>query len=169
LKNKEEWRPIIEYEGSYEISNYGRVKSNKRYELILKTTLTKNGYLGISIRHNGGRKFELVHRLVAKAFIPNPHNYPQVNHKDEVKTNNNVTNLEWCTNSYNINYGTGIEKRRVQRFIPINCFSKDGEFIKAYPSLTSAKEDGYCKKGISGVLNKKRKTYKGFVWRYADD
>ena len=117
---KEEWRDIKGYEGLYQVSNLGRVKSLIRgtgnqfrfskVEVILKPHLTKKGYFRLSLSKNNKRKSFQVHRLVAEAFIPNPNNYPQVNHKDENKTNNCVDNLEWCTNKYNCNYGNHGEK-----------------------------------------------------------
>ena len=108
---KEEWRDIKGYEGKYQVSNLGRVKSLKdskeNYrEKILSNSTDKRGYSNVNLYKNGKRNYFKVHRLVAEAFIPNPNNYPQVNHKDENKTNNCVSNLEWCTHEYNINYGT---------------------------------------------------------------
>ena len=107
---KEEWRYIKEYEGLYQVSSLGRVKSlnyrNSNKEKILKLNLNKSGYLHICLSKNGKVKAFNVHRLVAQAFIPNPNNYPIINHKDEDKSNNCVNNLEWCTYGYNSNYGT---------------------------------------------------------------
>ena len=108
---QEIWKTIEECE-DYQISNMGRIKSFKNDKVngkIMKPYKTTNGYLQIDLSLDGRkRKNRLhlaIHRLVAKAFIPNPDNLPQVNHKDEDKTNNCVTNLEWCTNEYNSNYG----------------------------------------------------------------
>jgi hypothetical protein len=117
----EEWRDIKGYEGLYQVSNLGRVKSLSRTierskygsifvsEKILSTNSTK-GYLYVSLCKCGKQKRVRVHRLVAEAFIPNQDNLPEVNHKDENKENNAVSNLEWCTNKYNCNYGTGRER-----------------------------------------------------------
>ena len=106
----EEWRDIKGYEGRYQISSEGRVRSLDRigkngYSYkgkILKPRPTKRGY----IKANLSGKIYAVHRLVAQAFIPNPNNYPVVNHKDENPSNNCIENLEWCDVKYNINYGT---------------------------------------------------------------
>lgn len=129
---KEIWKDIEGYEGLYQISNLGRVKSLEKYvntaiknntkvkrkEQILKQ-YNKNGYLQVTLTHNNKRKYFGVHRLVANAFIPNLNNYPQVNHKDENTLNNCVDNLEWCTAKYNCNYGT-----RNSRICNITSFKK---------------------------------------------
>lgn len=110
---EEIWRPVVGYEGLYEVSSYGRVRSLDRYDS--KNHFRKGelmnffygcGYLKVVFSKNGIVKKYLVHRLVAQAFLPNPDNLPQVNHIDEDKLNNRVENLEWCTAKYNINYGT---------------------------------------------------------------
>ena len=99
----EEWKNIIGYEGLYEVSNIGNVRNVRRNTLL---KLSKNqGYIQVHLYKNGIRTGLKVHRLVAEAFIPNADNLPQVNHKDEDKTNNSVDNLEWCDHKYNVNYG----------------------------------------------------------------
>lgn len=110
----EEWRDIKGYEGKYQISNLGRVKSlrdshNNYREKYIKSRI-RRGYLSVTLCNKGKQKQFLVHRLIAEAFIPNPNNYPQVNHKDENKLNNNIENLEWCTVLYNNCYGTRLKR-----------------------------------------------------------
>lgn len=105
------WRDIPYYEGLYQISNYGRVRSFHKNKTKYKTQRTNNrGYLVVQLYKNGKMKNEYVHRLVALTFIPNPNHFPQVNHKDEDKQNNYVENLEWCTAKYNNNYGTARQR-----------------------------------------------------------
>ena len=115
---EEIWKDIVGYEGLYQVSNFGRVKSLAKYkngnggskfwrkERILKPANTGRGYLMVVLIKEKKRTTYILHRLVAQAFIPNPNNLPQINHKDENKTNNVVSNLEWCDNKYNSNYGT---------------------------------------------------------------
>lgn len=114
----EVWRPVVGYEGFYEISTFGRVKRvrtnfkhenrphNESYERILRPETSKDGYLRVDLSANGIARHKQVHRLVAEAFIQNPNNFPMINHKDEDRKNNHVSNLEWCDAKYNNNYGT---------------------------------------------------------------
>ena len=118
----EEWRPIEGYEGLYEVSSYGRVRGLDRYVKtcyeayrlykgkILIPEKTKLGYLLVNLCCNGKVHKKYVHRLVAQTFVPNPENLTEVNHKNEVKSDNCVDNLEWCDRKYNINYGSRLEK-----------------------------------------------------------
>ena len=108
----EEWKDIKGYEGLYQISNKGRVKSLYNKGKILTPGKDKDGYSIVSLYKNKIKKTNKVHRLVAQAFLSNPDNLPQVNHKDENKLNNCVENLEWCSVEYNINYGTRNERTR---------------------------------------------------------
>ena len=121
---KEIWKDIENYDGIYQISNFGRVKSLSRQtksgkykEIIKKPSLAGRGYYRLALCKNGKPKYYYIHRLVAKAFIPNPNNLPLVNHKDENKLNNNVNNLEWCDSEYNMNYGFCNIKKNISRAI----------------------------------------------------
>ena len=110
---QEIWKDIKNYEGLYQVSNFGNIKSltfkNKqgtyKRELILKKALGKNGYHKVILQKDRNRKTVSVHRLVAEAFIPNPENKKCVNHLDCNRTNNRIDNLEWCTHSENVRYG----------------------------------------------------------------
>ena len=113
----EVWKPIKGYEGLYEVSNKGRVKSFSRKEpFILKYNVTEDGYYRVCLYKNTKYKKHLVHRLVAQAFIENPMNLEMINHKDEDKTNNCVENLEWCTHSYNQKYSLNLHPERKREY-----------------------------------------------------
>lgn len=109
---EEIWRPIEGYEGLYEVSSYGRIRSLMK-SIILRPKKEPSGYLRCNLYLNKNMKTVSIHRLVAQAFIPNPDNLPQVNHMDEDKTNNRVDNLEWCDSKYNNDYGTRKERVRI--------------------------------------------------------
>lgn len=112
---KEIWKDIFEFIG-YQVSNFGRIRSLKTYK-ILKQYNRGNGYMFVRLFHHGKHFNLYVHRLVAKAFIPNPNKLPCVNHKDENRSNNEVNNLELCDRKYNINYGTAIQRMLKSRRI----------------------------------------------------
>lgn len=105
------WKPIPGYEGLYSVSSDGKVKSLFRYHRTLKPNVSKNGYESVELFKDKKSKRLLVHRLVAIAFIPNPENLPQVNHKDENKRNNSVSNLEWVTAKQNMAHGTRLKRQ----------------------------------------------------------
>ena len=117
---EEIWRPVVGYEGLYEVSSYGRVRSLDKYDSrnrfrkgrILTLYTETGGYLRAHLSSNGKAKHHSVHRLVAEAFIPNPDNLPEINHIDEDKINNRADNLEFCNRKYNVNYGTRTDRMR---------------------------------------------------------
>ena len=153
----------------YSISNMGHVKSNyANKEKILKPYLNRNGYLMVDIRSRNKRKSESVHRLVANAFLPNPDNLPEVNHKDEDKTNNCVDNLEWCDRKYNCNYGTRNIRKAEGCKKKIYSVDKSNNKLH-YNSVIEASElSGIPRSNISKVLsnNYPHKTAGGFQWFY---
>lgn len=161
------------YEGLYEVSNKGNVKSLRRGKLM-KKFISNVGYEIISLIKDGKQKTFYVHRLVALVFIPNPLNLPEINHKDEIKINNCVDNLEWCDRKYNLNYGnygSNLSKTLLEVGInrkPVACYNKKtGELIKTYSSITEAeKELGLSRGAIGKALSGRRKTAGGFVWKY---
>ena len=160
LENKEIWKDIKGYP-NYQISNYGRVWSKSR-QIYIKPHKNNSGYLQITITAiNGKQKRKLIHRLVAIAFIDNPNDYPCVNHKDENKENNMVTNLEWCSRSYNINYGSCREKISKGNSKPIRCIETG---IIYSNGIEAAKELDTTPDMVSKVLhNKSRcKTIHGY-------
>lgn len=165
---EEEFRSVKGYEGLYEVSNYGRVRSLKDNNgqariLVLKPSLDKDGYEHLQLYRNSKHKTYKVHRLVAEAFIPNPLGLPCVNHKDEVKSNNHVWNLEWCTVKYNTNYGTAIERisKRVYQY------TKDGSFVRSYASTREVqRRTGIPHSNICACCLGKYKTMYGYRWSY---
>lgn len=162
----EEWREVPGYEGLYEVSDLGRVRRNGK---ILKPYKDTWGYLSVSLSKNGIRRVVSVHRLVAYAFIPNPNNYPQINHRDENKTNNAVENLEWCTCEYNQNYGTRNERISEKNSKPVLQFDLQGNFIREWPSgLKVEEETGIDSGSISKCCQGRYgfKTAGSFIWKF---
>ena len=172
----EQWKAIAGYEEIYEVSDLGRVRSLKYgKERILKPLKTTRGYLQVCLRKDGHTKRLLVHRLVADAFIPNPNNLDTVNHKDEVKTNNVASNLEWMSQKDNINYGNR-NKRIAEARLNHPAFSKKvqmfdkktGELLSTFPSTCEAERvTGIAYQSISSCCNGKYKSAGGYVWKYS--
>lgn len=156
------WKPINGYEGLYEVSTLGSVR-NVKTKKMLKTVLKRTGYREVCLTLNG-KKFFLVHRLVANAFIKNPNNLPCVNHIDENKQNNMAENLEWCSFAYNCTYGDGSKRRDS----PVVQFTQDGSFVKMWESMKDAEDTlGIRYQNISAVCRNKHVTAGGYVWEYA--
>lgn len=163
--SEEKWKPIIGYEEFYKISNFGRIMNIKTCRILLLNTSSRCGYPMITLHKNGKTLCVLVHRLVAKAFLPNPNNHPQVNHKDENKLNNCASNLEWCSPKYNVNYGKCQEKKADAQSKPVIQKTLNGETVKIYKSgLQAEKETGIWKGNINKCVKGKVKTAGGFTW-----
>lgn len=165
------WKDIVEYEGLYQISNYGNVKN--KHNKLLKLRKDKNGYLIAYLYKNNIMKCKKTHRLVAQAFIPNIHNKPQINHKDGNKENNYVDNLEWVTNKENIIHcwENNFHKKKFgsdhDNAVKIKQYDVNGNFIKNWNSIVEASK--YYDTTISNIwhcLNGYNKTAKGYIWRY---
>ena len=153
----EEWKDIKDFECLYMVSNYGRIKGIKRNN-ILREGYNQKGYSQVCLTKYNKKKTYKVHRLVAQAFIPNPSNLPEVNHKDKNKKNNNKSNLEWCTCDYNINYS--LSKKVAQ-------YDEQDRFIKAWESISNiVKENNYSSTFISRCCKNKCKTAYGYKWKY---
>lgn len=172
---KEVWKDIRNYEGLYQVSNLGRIKSFRKStkhrwedEYILKPSLANNGYCQVTLYDNTVRHKFLVHRLVAEAFLPNPNGYPQVNHKDENPLNNAASNLEWCTAEYNNAYGTARIRKIETTSIPVEQLTVDGHIIAIYRSVRIASEIiGVARSSLRyAVLN--GTNCKGYFWKYSD-
>ena len=167
MGNVEEiWKPIEGFNGNYEISNLGRVKSLRGPEdRIMKPTLNRreNGYYIISLAKRGKQIYKTIHRLVAEAFVPNPDGLTEINHIDENKLNNCADNLEWCDRKYNMNHISKSRRRVLQ-------YSIDGEFIKEWKSARECERElGIFHTAISNVCNGNRKTAGGYVWKYKSE
>ena len=164
---EEIFKSIEGYEELYQVSSYGRVKSLTRNKML--NTEICCGYQRVTLTKGKAKKHFLVHRLVAQAFIENPNNLPEVNHIDEDKMNNHVTNLEWCTRLYNANYGTAIERCALKRINNINR-SKQVMCVETgvvYPSLSeAARQTGNRKSAIWCCCKGKHKTCGGLKWKY---
>lgn len=183
----EEWRDIPGYENLYQASNLGRIRSVERYieradgyknhimpRVLKQKKNNSNNYLLVNLHKDKKPKRYLVHRLIAITFIPNPHNLPQVNHKDENPQNNKVSNLEWCDCKYNICYGTARRrhsehvKNRPDISKPVEQYTRDGVYIATYPSSVEAhRQTGVWHQSIWRVMNGILKTAGGFIWKYA--
>lgn len=172
----EEWRDVVGYEGLYQVSDQGRVKSLERTdslgrtvkERILKPGMDRGGYLLVVLCAGGKPKTLNVHRLVCEAFHENPENKPCVNHIDENKTNNAASNLEWSTYEENNNHGTHNERVAKARSKPVGQWTKDGELVKIWQSTHEVqRQTGFSRGNISQVANGNRKTAYGFIWKYA--
>nr|DAO18695.1 MAG TPA: homing endonuclease [Caudoviricetes sp.] len=166
---EEEFKEIIGYEGWYWVSNLGNVKSKFKQ---LKPCINKDGYYVVSLCKENRVKTFSIHRLVALHFIDNPDNLPQVNHKDECKTNNCVTNLEWCTQQQNHDYGTrnertGRSQMNKQGSKALLQYDLQGNFIKEFPSVSEAsRELGKSQANISRCANGFKNQAYGFIWKF---
>ena len=186
----EEWRTVQDFP-NYEVSNFGNVRSKDRVsmrrgvparikgELLLPQDI--GGYKRVTL-YGGTRKAHKqfqVHRLVAQAFIPNPYGKPCINHKDENRANNHVSNLEWCTHKYNSNYGTAIRRRvshqdwdsiAEKQAIAVEQIDMNGNIVKVWPSMMDCeRQSEFRSSGISRCCSGYLKTYKGYVWRKANE
>ena len=178
----EEWKPVVGYEGYYEVSSLGRVRSVERLVVrktgqrvvfpgvVLSTFLSPNGRIQVSLWKGNRMKNPQVHRLVAMAFLPNPDNLPEVNHKDENPQNNRVENLEWCTKKYNMNYGTRVERMVQKLWVPVVGIDKDGNEYRFASMLEAAEKTGARKQEISNICRGcgRAKRSGGYRWRYAE-
>lgn len=178
------WKAIVGYEGHYEVSDCGNVRSlnwnNEKKTKNLWLKPTNAGYKQVYLFKDGKGKMFLVHRLVAQAFIPNPNDYPQINHKDENKSNNCVRNLEWCTCKDNVQKYVGnhpnkkgspkkptTENRYIRNLYKINQLTASGETIRVWDYAIDIKHAlGYHTTSIWECCEGKRKTAYGYKWQF---
>ena len=182
--NNEIWKSVVGYEGIYEVSNLGNVRSVDRkvkrgnvivfvHGTIMGKHKIKGNYLRVHLSKRNKTKFVLVHRLVAEAFLPNPKNMPQINHKDCNPENNNVTNLEWCTQMYNNHYGErilNVSKKLVNgvRCKQIARCDLQGNIIEVYPSVAEChrRNSTFLPSRIYECLHGHSFTHKKYKWKY---
>lgn len=176
MNMEEVWRDIDGYEGLYQVSNLGNVRSVDRYTncgngsglkykqlkkgIMLKPCITNSNYKQVLLCNNGIMKAKKVHRLVAETFIPNPNNLPEVNHKDENKLNNCINNLEWCSSKYNMQYSQAKK---------INQYDLQNNFIKQWNCMNDIQRElGIKVQLISRVCNGKQQKTHNYIWRFVD-
>jgi hypothetical protein len=165
------WKPVAGFEGLYEVSNLGRVKSfqNKKDGHIVSQSISKWGYLLCNLWKGNKCKTVSVHRLVAKAFIPNPKNKPVINHIDCDKTNNRVENLEWTTQKENVHHSVklGHYENSGAENKPVIMAEKHGHFENRFKSICeAARITGIPQQSISACCNGKLKSAGGYLWRF---
>lgn len=176
MKSNEIWRDIPGFEGLYQASNLGNIKSLNFNKSCIEKELSKykcRGYLGVKLTKNGIGKNYLVHRLVIWAFKGLNLNY-EINHKDGNKQNNNINNLEYCTRSENVlhAYRTGLKKAksginhpRAKSVVQM----KDGKIVKIYDFMNEVEKYGFCHTKVSMCCQHKRNKHKGYIWKYASE
>ena len=171
----EVWKDVIGYEGIYEVSNLGIIRSVERYDYsghkrkakTIAFVIDRDGYAKVHLCLCGKSKYHFVHRIVATAFIDNPENLPQINHKDENKKNNKAENLEWCTSKYNKNYGRRAERFGRRRGRPVVCLETGQVF---YSSGDAGRNMGIRREDIHACCTGYRNTHSagGYHWAFAD-
>lgn len=171
----EVWKDIEDYEGLYQVSNLGRARSLERVDSnghrlkgkVLAYNLSVAGYLNVCLCRDGKAERKLVHRLVATAFLDNPDNFPQVNHKDENKENNRVENLEWCDSKYNANYGSRNERVAKANERPIYVVTSSGHRYYFSGIKKAAELLGLDRRTVSRCLRGRQKHHHGFSFMWA--
>lgn len=169
---EEIWKPVKDFEDKYEISNLGRVKSLNKNK-ILKPSDNGHGYLFVNLCKNNKPQHKYIHRLVAKHFLNNTFNFPEINHINENTYDNRAINLEWCTSKYNANYGKRNEKminlKREKYGKKVRQYTLDGEFIKEMYMYEAIKLKNVYYASLRKCCNGIYNTCGGYKWRYVNE
>lgn len=169
------WEDILGYEGFYQVSNMGRVRSldrvtsngKRRIGKILKTRLDKDGYEFLNLSINGKRRIHKVHRLVLETFNPTDDSSLEVNHINEIKDDNRLENLEWVTHKQNCNHGTRTQRQIDSRSQTIYQYTLDYELVYVWKNAVECmRETGYDNSFISKVCRGKKESAYGYIWSY---
>ena len=179
MSEEEIWKDVKGYEGLYQCSSAGRVRSldrtvyvekgsgfNRRLKGSIRKIHDRLGYNVVSLCKEGKKESHYVHRLVAEAFVPNPNNYPMVNHKDESRDNNEAKNLEWCTHQYNLNYGTSSKRKNKKLSTPVVGIHVESGKKITFPSMMEAGRNGFYQSEISLCCNGKKDQHKNYKWNF---
>lgn len=179
---KEIWKSISGYEQLYEVSNFGKVRSIDRIVdgrngvvsgKILSFSNNGTGYKQVCLCKDNVKSTKYVHRLVAEAFVPNPNNYTDINHKNEKRDDNMASNLEWCTKKYNQNYNNCPLKKRLAlisiRGKGVCSYDENGKIIKEYLCVSDVKNDGYGRRNVVLCCQGKRRTCGGLFWAFVGE
>ena len=189
MTENEVWKDVKDYEGLYQVSDRGNVRSVARKdsigrkcgERVLKPIPHTGGYLRVQLCKNGVKKSKMIHRLVLEAFVENPNNLPEVNHKDENPSNNELSNLEWCDAGYNSNYGTRTEKIALALSKKVRAVNIENGEVVRFKSIEEAGRKGYASGNVSlacrglyktdtgRLMGGDGRTYRGHKWYYEED
>ena len=186
MTENEVWKGVVGYEGFYQVSNKGNVYSVERVDSrghrrrgrMLKPKYNRGGYLTVNLCKNGKPKTKTVHRLVAETFLPNLSGLSQVNHRDEIKDNNNVENLEWCDARYNSNHGTRNERMAQAQSKKVRAVNaKTGDVVEFNSTAEAGRKGYHCgvvsmacrgtyKNRTGKLVGGDGRTYRGYRWSY---
>lgn len=171
------WKDIRGYENKYQVSNLGRIRNLKKGKILIPH-IEEVGYTRICLCIDGQKNWYRVHRIVAMTFIPNTELKREVNHKNGIKNDNRVENLEWCSRLENMQHAVKVLNRNLGNFLgamgrnhprskAVNQFTRDGILVKTYECGMEARRAGFSTTCISRCCNGEQSHYKDFIWQFA--